>query len=427
MARTQGIFNFSANLEVKKNAPLDARVVVANKSDLYLDATWQDSDGKAWLYDGIVVTVTSTHEMYMLTGYDPVSAATVYKTETNWKRVDAGGATQVEVIDSLESDSSTGALSAKQGKELNSKITSLESWKSEAEESIGQLEQDFEDLEDTLSESINNKLSAVYRYKSSCTYAELADFEDEAEIGDVYNVTDAHDNVPAGTNYAWTGEGWDALAGSVDLSNYVQKGELNSVKEGLEASINQNKSDIAENAKKIAENAGKIEENAGKIQSLSDAFDTFFGDEGEDGPSFSEALENLESTITEKIEKKLKDDYTSQETFDSTIGEINSTLEDLEPRVEANETAIEKLLSTTDTTEGSVLKIVKEAGYIKSDALVSINNSINTINASINSIEGNITTMQSDVSTLKSTVESQGNRLTVVENLLQWGSIPTNE
>ena len=59
---------------------------------------------------------------------------------------------------------------------------------------------------------------SALKYKGSCAYAELP--EDAAQ-GDVWNVTDAHGNVPAGTNYAWDGEAWDPLAGAVDLSPYL--------------------------------------------------------------------------------------------------------------------------------------------------------------------------------------------------------------
>lgn len=74
------------------------------------------------------------------------------------------------------------------------------------------------DVKSYVDSAVNTSLSSVLKYKGSCTYAELP--EEPAE-GDVWNVTDAHDNVPAGTNYAWNGESWDALAGSVDLSPYL--------------------------------------------------------------------------------------------------------------------------------------------------------------------------------------------------------------
>lgn len=52
--------------------------------------------------------------------------------------------------------------------------------------------------------------SSIYRYKGSV--ATVDDLSDTAEIGDVYNV------VATGMNFAWTGEEWDALGGTVDLT-----------------------------------------------------------------------------------------------------------------------------------------------------------------------------------------------------------------
>ena len=74
------------------------------------------------------------------------------------------------------------------------------------------------DVKSYVDSAVNTSLSSVLKYKGSCAYAELPE---EPATGDVWNVTDAHDNVPAGTNYAWNGESWDALAGSVDLSPYL--------------------------------------------------------------------------------------------------------------------------------------------------------------------------------------------------------------
>ena len=74
------------------------------------------------------------------------------------------------------------------------------------------------DVKSYVDSAVNTAVSSALKYKGSCTYAELPE---EPATGDVWNVTDAHDNVPAGTNYAWNGESWDALAGSVDLSPYL--------------------------------------------------------------------------------------------------------------------------------------------------------------------------------------------------------------
>lgn len=63
-------------------------------------------------------------------------------------------------------------------------------------------------------------LTNVYTYKGSkATYEELPSTGNVT--GDVWNVVAAHGNIPAGTNYAWDGNQWDSLGGSVDLSTYI--------------------------------------------------------------------------------------------------------------------------------------------------------------------------------------------------------------
>ena len=57
MSRNNGTFNFSSNFEVLTKAPLDARMLVDNKSDLILPSTWQDNELNIWLFDGAIVSV----------------------------------------------------------------------------------------------------------------------------------------------------------------------------------------------------------------------------------------------------------------------------------------------------------------------------------------------------------------------------------
>lgn len=64
-------------------------------------------------------------------------------------------------------------------------------------------------------------ISSVYKAKGSVeTYAELP--KSNQQIGDVYNVetADSSHGVKAGDSVVWTGEEWDVLSGTVDLSNY---------------------------------------------------------------------------------------------------------------------------------------------------------------------------------------------------------------
>ena len=74
---------------------------------------------------------------------------------------------------------------------------------------------------------VDSKVSSVYVYKGSVTnYSDLASITTK-EVGDVYNVVNANGSTPGGTNYAWTGTEWDALGGTIDLSNYVENSSFN--------------------------------------------------------------------------------------------------------------------------------------------------------------------------------------------------------
>ena len=79
---------------------------------------------------------------------------------------------------------------------------------------------------------IDNKLSVVYKYKGSVADYNALTAITTHDTGDVYNVVAAHGEpgesgyTPAGTNYAWNGTAWDALGGTVDLSNYITQDEF---------------------------------------------------------------------------------------------------------------------------------------------------------------------------------------------------------
>ena len=70
-------------------------------------------------------------------------------------------------------------------------------------------------------------IASVYKYKGTVsTYAELP--SSDQQVGDTYNVetADASHNVKAGDNVSWNGTAWDVLAGTVDLSGYVEESDL---------------------------------------------------------------------------------------------------------------------------------------------------------------------------------------------------------
>ena len=84
MARERGTFNFSASLEVKKQAPLDARQTYITYEELTQQSTWVDSDGKVWLFKGLIVPVNynGQNALFMLINPD------AYTSTSSWVRVD---------------------------------------------------------------------------------------------------------------------------------------------------------------------------------------------------------------------------------------------------------------------------------------------------------------------------------------------------
>ena len=88
MARERGTFNFSASLEVKKQAPLDARQTYITYEELTQQSTWVDSDGKVWLFKGLIVPVNYNEQnaLFMLINPD------AYTSTSSWVRVDGAGA-----------------------------------------------------------------------------------------------------------------------------------------------------------------------------------------------------------------------------------------------------------------------------------------------------------------------------------------------
>lgn len=84
MARERGTFNFSASLEVKKQAPLDARQTYITYEELTQQSTWVDSDGKVWLFKGLVVPVNYNGQNALFMLINP----NAYTSISSWIRVD---------------------------------------------------------------------------------------------------------------------------------------------------------------------------------------------------------------------------------------------------------------------------------------------------------------------------------------------------
>ena len=190
MARNKGTFTFAANFQVKAAEALDPRVVVENKAELINKETWPYDGETLYLYNGLIVAVSADKSLYML-----VDKSKALETDySGWKQLDAAAATSTEVIDNLNSTSTTAALSANQGKLLGERVTSLES-----------------------------KVTAIFTFKG--TKATVAELPEDAQVGDVWHVTENDGE------YVWDSAEWELLGLSVDLSNYALKTEVTAAKQ----------------------------------------------------------------------------------------------------------------------------------------------------------------------------------------------------
>lgn len=355
MARNLGTFTYAANYEVKMQAALDPRVAVTNKADLITKDTWPHDGDTIYLYEGLLVAVASTNEVYMLTNLaqavQGINDATNITNYAGWTRVDAGAATQVEVIDNLTSDSATAALSAKQGKVLMDEI-------------------------DTLS----GKLVGIYNVKGSVqTYAELSAITVK-EVGDVYNVVEANGNTPAGTNYVWVYDSvkeefkWDALGGSIDLSGYYTKDEVDGLIQNVNTGINNALAPISTrlNAVEGVASAAQGQANTNKAQlealqaNFGDLSLTIYGNDNDEDEipnqvgiigrlSSVEELNESQNTRLTNLEKLVSGGEAGEggTTLLEMVNTNTANIASLTNRVKANEDAI-SVLNGPSTKEGSV-------------------------------------------------------------------------
>lgn len=170
-----------SGFDLGANLPLDNRTVQATIAE-------RDAMPTIQLVEGLLVYVKENKTTYVLKGFDTDGSNRV------WEPLAVG--TVVKIINSLESDRTDAALSAAQGKTLK-----------------------------TLVDDLKASVAAALDYKGTKdTYDDLP--TEGNKKGDVWNVVGAHGTTPAGTNYAWDGTTWDPLGGTIDLSGYYTKTQV---------------------------------------------------------------------------------------------------------------------------------------------------------------------------------------------------------
>lgn len=251
-----GLFDYAANYNVQLAQPLDTRGVCDSVAALLAKDTF--GTGGSFAFDGLTVVVPSAGVYYLkdkskLTAkinadsyVDPVSATDEELLAAGWQKLGDQAASNVNSV-----NGKTGNVTLAAG---DIGITAIEGVEGE-------------NIQAAL-EAINTKASTAYKYKGSkATYEELS--AENNTVGDVWNVVAAHGTTPAGTNYAWTGDAWDALGGLVDLSTYQTKAiTIDGEPTTVEAAITANKTSATNNTAAINKNKTDIEAVSGSVKSL---------------------------------------------------------------------------------------------------------------------------------------------------------------
>ena len=229
----------------------EALALKADKSDTY---TKQEVDEKIDAKDSLPAQAGNAGKFLSTNGTAaswealPESSTTVKGIVklASAEEITAGTATNVAV--SVKDLADAKAIEVADKAELVGKITAEETARQEADtkhtNDIKALQDGKADkattlagygIEDAYTKSeVDAKVASVYKYKGSVnSYADLPT-ADQVE-GDVYNVAiaDAAHGIKAGDNVAWVAvkgnveAHWDVLAGTVDLSGYFTKQEVN--------------------------------------------------------------------------------------------------------------------------------------------------------------------------------------------------------
>lgn len=355
--RNKGTFAFAANFEVKLQGLLDPRGGVTTKSELITKATFPFDGDTIYMKEGMLVTVSDTQEVYML-----VSLANILASDySGWKRVDAGAAVQVEVVDNLTTEDATKALSANQGKLLKELI-----------------------------DEVSQKVTYIYTPKGSVdTYEQLP--TEGVKAGYVYNVVAAYGNYPAGTNFAWTGEEWDPLGGSIDLSAYSNTEQVNAL-----IKVETDRATAKEN-----ELAGLIASN------------TTLAQEGKELASSNKTqLESVQQSLG-NLNLLLNGNDNPDDDIEDQVG-IIGRLESVEEKNTAQDTRLtnlEKLVSGGEAGEGGSTLL----------EMVNANTAdIASLKTRVGNNETNIAALQGSVETLNADADTEGSVDAKIANALSW-------
>lgn len=360
-----GLFDYAANYNVQLAQPLDTRGVCDSVAALLAKDTF--GTGGSFAYDGLTVVVPNAGVYYLkdkskLTAkinadsyVDPVSATDKELLAAGWQKLGDQAASNVNSV-----NGKTGNVTLAAG---DIGITAIEGVEGE-------------NIQAAL-EAINAKASTAYKYKGSkATYEELP--AEDNTVGDVWNVVAAHGTTPAGTNYAWTGDAWDALGGLVDLSTYQTKAiTIDGASTTVEAAITANKTSAANNTTAINKNKTDIEAVSGSVKSL----DTLVKSK-QDATVDVSVNGTSYTTIPEAIGA-----------LDAYVGEVKA-VSDGAAKVDAS--------NITDTGAWK-----NKLGYALESSLNTVATNVDTVSSNLKALSTKVDTISGDLDTLEVSVATK--------------------
>ena len=222
----------------------------------------------------------------------------------------------------------------------------------------------IEGLKTNLTETINDKITNVYRYKGSCAYAELPTTGNVT--GDVWNVTDAHDKFPAGTNYAWNDTEWDALGGSVDLSPYAKTEDVNKSITNLNSKVGEFSSATVTEFASLKKYAGDTYATKTELEATSGSIIT----------AYTTAISNAKKAVYDSATTvAAADAKTKADTaYSSAVTAAAASAETLNTSIKAVDNKVTGLSASTVTIQGVANTAVQTASIVGKDTCkVSVN------------------------------------------------------
>lgn len=240
-----------------------------------------------------------------------------------------------------------------------------------------------------IEEKVNAAVSSVYKVKGSVQTYDALPATGNVE-GDVYNVVDAHDNIPAGTNYVWVSEGegaghWDPLGGTVDLSAYAKTTEVEAKVKVVADALDTYKGEVARDYALKSEVTTLSGNAHSAIETVSGAVKTLEGKLTSDYATSADTVAAIEAVSKNAADNLTKINELSGSVYDNyaTKAYVQEVSGSLETAINGVSTAL-----TAYKTEVSNTYATKQA---LADEKAALEQSISQVDGKVDSLENKLT------------------------------------